>query len=463
MSILIPGFPAAIGSIVQFGTLERVFHDAAYPLLLWRGEASRQLWVANIGERQTFTRSGLIEADIDPITPGQEPTIGGYEVEQWDAEAQQFGKTIPTHLPTSYVAMAPTLLRDTQQLGLHAGMTMNRLARNRLFAAYGSGDTTVRVTGVIGGTVLSVNSIAGFTQQVQNGRLAAVSATNPLAITFTAAGESANTVVGFAADDATRPLGSGTLILGAGLTTAVPQRVGVRAITRTPIYRVGGGATVDAITSANIPTVQDFINAVSILRQRRMPPHIDGTYHVHLSPSAEAALFGDNAMQRIFQSIPEATPYRDLVIDRRFGCTWYRNTEMPGRTTVRRDQIQADAGGAGGATLARECGLEITNAAGLDINRSIITAGGVMVEKYIDESAYITEAGTTGKIGQFTVVNGGVAVMLDGIRYVLAAPLDALQQTVRQSWSWSGDMPIPSDALAGDSARFKRALILEHA
>lgn len=463
MTILIPGFPAQIGAIVQDRTLERVFHDSAYPLLLWRGEAAPQLWTANIGERQVFTRAGLIEADVDPLVPGQEPTIGGYELEQWEAEAQQFGKTIPTHLPSSHVAMAPTLLRDTQQLGLHAGMTMNRLARNRLFAAYGSGDCMVRVTGVIGATTLGVSSVNGFTQQVQGGRLMPVSATNPLAITFTAAGEPTNTVVGYALDDPARPYGSGTLILGAGLTTAVAQRVGVRAITRTPIYRVGGGATVDAITSANIPTVQDFINAVAILRQRRMPPHADGTYHVHLSPSAEAALFGDNAMQRIFQSLPDSTPYKDLVIDRRFGCTWYRNTEMPGRTTVRRDLIQTDAGGAGGATLAKELGLEITNAAGLDVSRSIITAGGVMVEKYIDESAYITEAGVTGKVGQFTVVNGGVAVMLDRIRYVLAAPLDALQQTVRQSWSWSGDMPIPSDALAGDSARYKRALILEHA
>ena len=86
-----------------------------------------------------------------------------------------------------------------------------------------------------------------------------------------------------------------------------------------------------------------------------------------------------------------------------------------------------------------------------------------MVEKYVDESAFISEAGVTGKIGQFSVVNGGVAIMLDRIRYVMAAPLDALQQTIRQSWSWTGDMPIPSDALAGDPARFKRAIIMEHA
>ena len=63
----------------------------------------------------------------------------------------------------------------------------------------------------------------------------------------------------------------------------------------------------------------------------------------------------------------------------------------------------------------------------------------------------------------FSIVNGGVAVMLDRIRFIMAAPLDALMQTIRQSWSWSGDFPTPSDALTGGPARFKRALVIESA
>lgn len=461
MTILIPGVPAQIGAIVQDRTLERVFHDSAYPLLLWRGEAAPEKWVANVGEKMTFTRAGLMEGDVDPITPGQDPTIGGYDFEQWEAEAAQWGKTIPTHLPTNVVAMAPTLLRDTQQLGLHAGITHNRLARNRILAAYAGGDTVVKTAGVSGTTTLHVASISGFTQKISNGRLLPVSPTNSLPITFSNT-EAANTVTQVYADDPARPLGSGTLILGAALGATVPVRTAVRASTRTSIYRVGGASSVDGISSSNILTVQDVMNAVSILRGRRMPPHADGTYHVHLTPTTEAQLFGDNALQRIFQSIPDATPYKDLIIDRRFGCTFYRNTELPNANTVKSSLIVANAGGAGGATLAQECGVELTNASGLPIQRTVITAGGVMVEKYIDESAFISEAGVTGKIGQFSVVNGGVAIMLDRIRYVMAAPLDALQQTIRQSWSWTGDYPIPSDALAGDAARFKRALVLEH-
>jgi len=84
-------------------------------------------------------------------------------------------------------------------------------------------------------------------------------------------------------------------------------------------------------------------------------------------------------------------------------------------------------------------------------------------EKYIDESQFLTDAGVTGKIGEFSVMNGGVAVMSERIRYILRAPLDRLQQIVSQSWSWSGDFPVPSDGLVGNSARFKRAAVIEHA
>ena len=462
MSLLIPGFPQSISACVQDRTLERQFHDGAYPLLLWRGEAAPEKWAANIGEKQTFTRVGMVEADNDPLTPGQDPSIGSYAKEQWEAEAAQFGKTIPTHLPTSAIAMAPTLLRDTQQLGLHAGLTLNRLPRNRLMAAYGGGDTVLIAQAAQGALALRVASLSGFTQQIQDGFLRAVSPTNPLTITFSTA-EPANTVTGFIADDASRPLGSGTLILGAALANIVAVRVGVRAATRSPIWRVGGAATVDGITSSNVLTVQDIINAVALLRNNRMPPHADGTYHCHLSPMAEAQLFGDNALQRMYQSIPDNTAFRDLIIDRKFGCTFYRNTELPSSTSTNSALWQADAGGAGGAVLARECGLEISNASGLAIQRTMITAGGVLVEKYIDESAFISEAGVTGKVGQFSITNGGIAIMLDRIRFIMAAPLDALQQTIRQSWSWSGDFPCPSDALTGSTARFKRAIILEHA
>jgi hypothetical protein len=224
---------------------------------------------------------------------------------------------------------------------------------------------------------------------------------------------------------------------------------------------VGGGATVDALTGTNILTLNDIITAVSRLRQNNIPPHADGYYHVHAEPEAEAQLFRDNHWQRQHESVPDHYRYRDLAIGKVVGSIVQRNTEVPSAQTVR-STIGLPGGGAG-ALLAPEIGAEVANEAGLPIRRTIVTGGGSMYEKFIDESRYITEAGVLGKIGNFSVTNNGLAIMTDRIRYLLRTPQDRLQQVVSQTWSWSGDFPIPTDALTGDDALFKRAICIEHA
>jgi hypothetical protein len=459
---LAQGVPASILALIQDRTLERVFHDALFPRLLYRGEARPEVWQANLGERMSFTRTGLIEPKIRPLVPGADPTPASYATEQWDAEAAQFGDTIDTHMPSSYVTLASTFLRNTQQLGLGAGQTLDRLVRNQLFRAYLSGESMVTVAATVGQSQVTVSSLNGFTQNLVNGRLLQVTPANPLAISFSNA-EPANTVVGFTPADPANPLGPGVLTLGTALTAvALPVRTGVLAGNRSRRLRVGNGATVDALTSANILTLDAVIQGVTRLRNNNVPPHADGYYHVHLSPTAEAQIFQDNHWQRLHQSLPESLAYLDLAIARCVGCIFYRNTESPLPTTVETGSLIVDPGGAGGARLAPEIAGEVNNEAGLIINRTLITGGGSIYEKYIDESKFITEAGVTGKIGEFSIINGGVAVMTNRIRYILRSPLDRMQQVVSQTWSWSGDFPVPSDALSGDPARFKRAVVIEH-
>lgn len=462
MTVALAGVPAQITNLLQDRTLERVFHDALYPRLLYRAEAIPELWVANLGERMVFTRAGLIPVSTKPLVPGQDPTPKTYASEQWEAEARQHGDTIDTHMPSSYVMLASLFLRNAQTLGLNAARTLARLTRNPLYAAYLSGESMVRVAAAPGVFVLSVSSINGFTQQLQNGRLQPVSPLNPLPVSFSTAGEPDNTVVGVVPDNPNEPLGGGLITLGAATTGAIAARAGVFSATRARRLRVGGGATVDAITSADIITLNDIIAAVARLRGQNVPPHADGMYHVHLTPNAEAQLFQDNHWQRLHQSMPDSAAYRDLAIGQAVGCYFYRNTENPDLSNCQ-DGFQADPGGGGGAQLALELGAELTTEAGFPIGRAIVTAGGALYEKYLDESKYITEAGVTGKIGEFSIVNGGVAVMAKRIRYILRSPQDRLQQVVSQTWSWSGDFPVPSDQLSGDTARFKRAIVIEHA
>lgn len=448
--------------MIQDRTLERVYHDSLFPNLLFRGESKPEAWAANLGERAIFTRTGLIEPETDPLVPGQDPTPGEYSAEQWEAEARQFGKTIPTHMPTSYVALASLFLQNTQKLGLHAAQTLNRQVRDRLFQAYLAGETVTLAAVGVGVNQIQVASLNGFTQRLLNGQLLPVSSSNPLPITFTVA-EPANTVIGFAPSNPNEPLGQGVITLGAVTTVGVAQRAGVLAATRSRRLRVGGGATVDALTTTNIVTLNTFISAVSRLRDQNVPPHADGYYHVHVSTQAEEQLFQDNHWQRLHSTTAmETVAYRSLAIGIAVGCIFYRNTELPTPSTVKPSAIRVDAGGAGGATSTHQIGGELTNEAGLTIRRALVTGGGCCYEKYLDESKFVTEAGVNGKIGMFSIINGGVSVMAQRIRYILRAPQDLLQQVVNQTWSWSGDFPVPSDAVAGDAARFKRAVVVEH-
>jgi hypothetical protein len=458
---IVQGIPAIISSMIQDRTLERMYHDSLFPNLLFRGEAKPELWQANLGERQIFTRTGLIEPETDPLVPGQDPTPGEYTAEQWEAEARQFGKTIPTHMPTSYVSLASTFLQNTQKLGLHAAQTLNRLVRDRMFQSYLQGETVTLAA--VGAAVnqIQVANLNGFTQRLVNGQLQPVSPSNPLPVTFTVA-EPANTVIGFAPSNPLQPLGQGTLTLGAVTSVGIAQRAGVLASSRSRRLRVGGGLTVDGITSVNIVTLNTFISAVSRLRGQNVPPHADGYYHVHLTTQAEEQLFQDNHWQRLHQSLPDSTSYRALAIGMAVGCIFYRNTELPDSSTVKASAIVSDAGGGGLATSTGQIGGELTTEAGLTIRRALVTGGGCIYEKFLDESKFITEAGVNGKIGQFSVINGGVAIMAQRIRYILRAPQDLLQQVVNQTWSWSGDFPVPSDAVVGDGARFKRAVVIEH-
>lgn len=461
MSVVLAGIPQSIANLVQERTLERVFHDALFPRLLFRPEAQPELWVANIGEQYISTRAGLISPNTNPLVPGQDPTPRSYATEQWEVIASQYGETIDTHMPSSYVSIASLFLRNTQTLGLNAAQVLNRLARNKLFREYLAGEASVETAAAAAASTVRVTSLSGFLQTVTAaGRLVSVSPAAPLPVTFSTLGEPANTVTAAIPDDPALPYGPGTLQLGAALVVGVAARSAIYAGNRSRRLRVGGGATIDALTTADILTLNDIISAVSRLREQNVPPHSDGKYHVHLSPQAEAELFRDTHWQRLFTSLPHSYEYRDLAIGEAVGCYFFRNTETPNRNTV--ESPIPVPGGAGGAVTAPDIGADIVTAGGLDVVRTLITGGGVLYEKYLDESKYISEAGVTGKIGEFSIINGGAQIMTNRIRFILRSPLDRLQQVVSQSWSWSGDFGVPSDLTNGDAARFKRAVVIEH-
>lgn len=467
MTVSVSGVPADVVNLIQDRTLERMFHDALYPRLLFRSEATAEQWPVNLGERQVFTRTGLIPVKTTPLVPGSDPAPSTYATEQWEAEARQFGDAIDTHMPTSYVSIASLYLRNTHTLGLNAGETLNRLVRNPLYNAYTSGNTNAIATAAAAATQVRVASLNGFSEKLLNGRPQPVGPANPIVVTFTTVGEPANTVIGATPDNVANPLGPGTLFLGSaltvGLTVTASVRPGVMAEHRARVLRVGGGASVDAIVAANLLTLQDVINACSILRANKVPPCSDGLYHVHLNPLVEGAMFNDNQLQRLFQSLPESMQYRNLAIGQLNGAMYYRNTETPNQENVGTLIDTSGGVGAGAARAGTEAHADVINQLGVGIQRTIVMGGGAIYEKYLDESKYITDAGVTGKIGEFQVTSNGLQVMTERIRFIARSPLDRLQQIYSQAWSWSGDFPVPSDQVTGSLSRYKRAIVIESA
>ncbi len=444
---------AYLDAVVQDNTLVREFHDALFPQLLFRDEATPEKWAANIGDTQVFTRASLLPPQVTPITPGEDPTPTSPSFEQWRVKAAQYTDTIDTTMPASRTALAPLFARNAKSLGLQAGESMNRVCRNKLFRAYTGGNSVTVGTGAAATSVV-VNSINGFTHVVVNGQEVPVSPTFPLNVTI--AGVGTVQVIGASPLDANCPLGAGTLTLAAPATWA--DAAAVVSGTAPLVIRSGGAATIDGLTALNGLTLADIRPAVATMRRNRVPTHADGYYHVHLDPIAEAQLFGDNEFQRINQGVPDNVRHREMAVGFLMGCVFYSNSESP---NVYNSGALYES--RPGAEASCEYYADVRNAAGVAVTRTIITGGGSIMEKYIDENTeYMTEAGYTGKVGKFSVVNNGLVVNIDRVRYIIRAPLDRLQQQVAQTWSWSGDWGIPTDLLGGQTgSRYKRAIVIE--
>src|SRR5215472_6024131 len=199
-----------VRNIVQENLLERAFHDALFPRLLFRAEATPQAWPGGVGDTQLFTAPGLIPPDARPLIPGQDPDVATYQVEQWSAQLQQYGKAIDTHMPTSIVAIVNLFMRNAHQLGVQGAQTMNRIVRNKMFAAGLAGWGLVNGAPGAGATVVRVERLNGLTR-ARNPTLTGgstvrfdfVSATNPLTVTVRDNGvDVTNTIVGYTPDTA---------------------------------------------------------------------------------------------------------------------------------------------------------------------------------------------------------------------------------------------------------------------
>lgn len=464
--LLVPPF---VQELHQQGALERAFHDTLVPNFAYRAEALAELTQANVGETLNQTRPGLLPPKTKPLVPGQDPQPSQVIYEQWTSVLGQYSDTIDTNMPSSVTAAASLLMRNIQQLGIGAGQTINRVARNSLFQSYLSGSTVINVATLSTDTQVHVSSINGFVDVIVPGvnvAPKAVSAASPLSATLGVSGATPAAItvqiIGVVPDDPTDPVGPGTLLLASAVGAIFPARSPLLSSAKPRIIRSGGGLSIDAIGASDTVTLQDCVNAVALLRRANVPPHEDGYYHAHISPLANAQIFTDPVLQRLNTALPEGRMYGTGFVGEIHGIMFFSNNESP-------DPLNASNGGPriftgpNFAQYSAEIGAETTNDSGIDIDRVIVTGKGALYERYLDEGDFVTEAGLTGKTGQFDVVNSGIKILTERIRLILRSPLDRLQQVVSTSWSISTCFPVPSDILAPSGPeRFKRAIVIEH-
>lgn len=459
---LVVGVPASIVNLVQTGLLQRAFHDGLYPALQYRAEALFESWEGNTGVEIFESRPGLLPAITAPLVPGADPNPSDVAYEQWIATLQQYANSMDTNMPASSVAAANLFLRNIKTLGLNAGMSVNRLARNAIFKAYLSGQTTLLAATAAIDTTIRVASLNGFRDVIVPGtnvRPVPINPANPLSIGLGPTGATTVSAIGFIPDNANDLDGPGTLILSAAVGAIIPLRGAVVSAFAPIVVRPSGGLSVDNIGAGDTLVLQQVINASGILRDANVPPHDDGFYHAHISGGSNTQLFADPVFQRLNQSLPEHVIYKEGFVGTISGVMFFLNTESPKNTNAGTLTATASSG-----LYASDIGAEVQNGAGIKIGRVLITGKGSIYERGLDEGLYVSEAGTTGKIGEFDVVNNGLQVTTERIRLILRAPQDRLQQKVSAAWSITTGFPVPSDITAPTGPqRFKRAVILEHA
>ncbi len=432
--------PPSLQEILQNGLLDRTFEDALQPALLFETLAEKKPWAGAVGSTGIFTKSGLMTPNTTPVT-GQDASASTYGFEQYQVRMDQYAGSIDTNMLLSAMALASKFLEDNKVLAIQAAQSKNLLAQQALYQAFGEGQVWATAAST-SSTSLVVSDATGFQYAVANlattgsnpaegltgqatPTLVPVSASNPLSVKINGV---PNTVVGV-------NLATNTLTLGTAISASVGWDV-ISSVAPVQI-RPNGRATANDIVAGDIATLSLFTSAVTRLRSQNVP-RIKGAYTAHVTPQTVEELFQDNNFLLAYRGRADSQAYVNFqpgdsmgdsgeFMGRFAGIDWIMNTVVP--TEV--------------------------NEAGVTVNRPIVCGDGCLVEAPFSEMASL-----------ITALQGGSTVqvdMINGVVRILRAPLDRLGQVLTSTWSWVGGFTVGTDLLTGDSAVYKRAVVVEHA
>ena len=449
----IQNMPASLQNAIQTGFLEREFHTGLQSAIGYRAIADREPVAINVGETVTKTRLGLKAPVTTPLTASGNTNLdngitpSSQTIEQYTLGIDQYADSIDLNVVTSQVGIANQFLANAMTNGVQARQSLDRIARNALFAGYLGGQTRVRTTLGAPAATINVDDVRGFETVLGTGssagKFVAVSGTFTASVVV---GLNAYTLIGTARDGSnvsTTPGGfSGTLTFSGNVTVADGTALNGVAHANAPVVVrpngkwTGGSAygiatATPALASTDLLTLGVIEDGIAQLRNNT---GYEGLVNLYLDNVSMRQLFADQDFKLMYQGQYGSKEARQGKVFELMGSQFIPTTEALVQTHP-------------------------TNSA-LKVRRPIIVMPGALVEGDF--------AGMQQKAEDFAGMNSE-AQMIDSVMMVTRGPIDRLQQIVAQSWFWIGGFVAPTDATANSNiiptagAQYlKRAVVLEH-
>jgi hypothetical protein len=449
----IQNMPASLQNAIQTGFLEREFQTGLQSALGYRAIADREPVAINVGETVTKTRMGLKAPVTTPLLASTNTNLdngmtpSSQAIEQYTLGIDQYGDSIDLNVVTSQVGIANQFLKNAMTNGVQARQSLDRIARNALFAAYLGGNTRVRTTLGAPAATINVDDVRGFEQVLgigaSAGKYIPVSGSQTAAILV---GLNVYTLIGTARDGSnvsTTPGGfSGTLTFSGNVTVADGTALNVASHANGPVMirpngkwkggsALGISTTTNSLISTDVLTLGVIEDAVANLRNNT---GYMGDLNMYFDNVSQRQLFADQDFKLMYQGQYGSPEARQGKVFNLMGVNFIPTTEA--------------------ITQAHP------SIASLTVRRPIICMPGALVEGDF--------AGMTEKAKELTDGNSEIT-MVDDVVQVIRGPIDRLQQIIGQSWFWIGGFVAPTDATAttqiiptSGAQYLKRACVIEH-
>lgn len=459
-------FPSNLQAALQSAFLNREFEEGLDSVLAYRRMALQQTINARIGETLTRTRKGRNAPQINPISGANinlnldnSLTPSTYSIEQYTITLNQYADTQDVNIMEELAGIADQAIAASRNNGVEAAQVLERLAKIQLFASYNGGNTYVRSDlGTNTTTTVYVDDIRGFQYTSVNGVLTPVSSTYPLTCyeyktTVSGVNQSFNVTGAAAAGVSLFPgsNGAGTTdgvagyltITGAGL--APVNGDAIIAANAAYIVRPGGKYSTNELTSTDVLTWGNIMDAVTYLRNAGVPALPNGTYACILDNASLRHLFADQQFSILFAASSKSKEYVAGDIFELWGVTFIPTTE---------------------AYVQQPNGTDLN----VVVRRPIVIGAEAIIQgNFEGMEMWLSRRGVEG--------NSVSDVMLvNNVAQVLRVPLDRLQQVMSMSWQWVGGFACPTDLtanssiiptignnLTGGNPLYKRAVIIETA